>query len=392
MGRVKEKISLVFFILFSVYLTTGITIPVATQEIGVSIQGKVMDDKGKPVPNAIISVLNKLTGKTVRVTTDKKGRYHLMNLEPGVYDIYCSKREYITEIRENFTPLAEQGVKLIDNSRHACDGSIYDAPQGGFKSYTEIKRRNYQVNFTLRKAEGVEPSRLLEKAVQSFRNGDIDDAITKLNQYKQLVPNNPGAYLLLGRGYYIKKQWDKANKAYERYFFLKPKNVTYQDYFVMGEVSLKLGYKDRAEEYFNKAVEAKPNDPQFCYYIGATYYNSRIYNRAVESFKRALAIKPNYPEALLGLASSYLQLRDWDNTILYFEKYFKIHPNSTMALLGLGEAHYNKFLRSKDRMEAEKAVEYYQKYIELNQNSINAAEIKKKLEGLEKYLTPQKEK
>jgi len=298
----------------------------------------------------------------------------------------------ITEIRENFTPLAEQGVKLIDNSRHACDGSIYDAPQGGFKSYTEIKRRNYQVNFTLRKAEGVEPSRLLEKAVQSFRNGDIDDAITKLNQYKQLVPNNPGAYLLLGRGYYIKKQWDKANKAYERYFFLKPKNVTYQDYFVMGEVSLKLGYKDRAEEYFNKAVEAKPNDPQFCYYIGATYYNSRIYNRAVESFKRALAIKPNYPEALLGLASSYLQLRDWDNTILYFEKYFKIHPNSTMALLGLGEAHYNKFLRSKDRMEAEKAVEYYQKYIELNQNSINAAEIKKKLEGLEKYLTPQKEK
>ena len=160
----------------------------------------------------------------------------------------------------------------------------------------------------------------------------------------------------------------------------------------MGEVSLKLGYKDRAEEYFNKAVETKPNDPQFCYYIGATYYNSRIYNRAMESFKRALAIKPNYPEALLGLASSYLQLRDWDNTILYFEKYFKTHPNSTMALLGLGEAHYNKFLRSKDRMEAEKAIEYYQKYIELNQNSINAAEIKKKLEGLEKYLTPQKEK
>jgi len=355
-------VTLIF--LFGFILGTATT--AKTQETGISIHGKVTDEKGKPIPGAIISFVNKNNGVTFQAKSDKKGNYSRLNLDPGIYNISCSKKGYVTQMAQN--------LRIFG---------------GGVDAQGQLRRRRYTLNFVLKKAEKVNAKQLFEQAIQAFRNRDVDNAIAKLNQYIQLVPNNPGAYVLLGRGYYLKKQWKESNEAYGKFLSLKPKNITYQDYFIMGEVSLKLGDKDKAEEYFNKAAEMQANNPQLYYYIGATYYNNKIYDKAAEKFKKAMELKPDYANAVRELASSYFQLKDWDNAITYFEKYLTLNPdkkNSSVAFIALGDAYSNKFAKSKDKEAAKKSIEYYQKYIDLNPNSPAVKQIQQKIDNLKSMI------
>ena len=62
-------------------------IPAYGQVLYGSIVGTVEDPSGAVVPKATITVMNKETGSTRENTADEAGRFTILNVLPGIYDM-----------------------------------------------------------------------------------------------------------------------------------------------------------------------------------------------------------------------------------------------------------------------------------------------------------------
>ncbi len=63
------------------------------------INSTVFDPNRASVPNAAVTVTNKGTGVTQRVTTDGSGAYVVPSLNPGVYDVTATASGFKTTVR-----------------------------------------------------------------------------------------------------------------------------------------------------------------------------------------------------------------------------------------------------------------------------------------------------
>ncbi|MCL6507760.1 MAG: carboxypeptidase-like regulatory domain-containing protein, partial [Bryobacteraceae bacterium] len=66
-----------------------------------SIVGTVVDQTDAVVPNATVTITSRETGLTRETTTDPAGRYSLVNVLPGSYDLRVSAKGFRTVTREN---------------------------------------------------------------------------------------------------------------------------------------------------------------------------------------------------------------------------------------------------------------------------------------------------
>ncbi len=73
--------------LLTALLLAAMTQPAAAQVLYGSIVGSVEDQTGALVPKATVTVTHKTTGVSRETTTDEAGRYSLVNLLPGPYDL-----------------------------------------------------------------------------------------------------------------------------------------------------------------------------------------------------------------------------------------------------------------------------------------------------------------
>ncbi|HVQ39929.1 MAG TPA: carboxypeptidase-like regulatory domain-containing protein, partial [Pyrinomonadaceae bacterium] len=56
----------------------------------VTITGKVVDQNGAVIPGASVEAILVKTGAARKVVADAEGRYHIIQLEPGVYNLRSS--------------------------------------------------------------------------------------------------------------------------------------------------------------------------------------------------------------------------------------------------------------------------------------------------------------
>jgi hypothetical protein len=91
-----------------------VTLPSAeAQVLYGSIVGTVLDQSDAAVPNATVSATNKEIGLTRDTKTDLSGRYSLVNLLPGGYDLRVSASGFRTLTREN-VPVRINAVTRAD--------------------------------------------------------------------------------------------------------------------------------------------------------------------------------------------------------------------------------------------------------------------------------------
>jgi hypothetical protein len=83
--------------------------PAAAQTTAGSVQGTVRDAQGAVLPGVSVVVRNTATAATWEQTTDAAGRYHVLLLPPGDYELHFSL--------PGFRPLARTGVRLTVGQR-----------------------------------------------------------------------------------------------------------------------------------------------------------------------------------------------------------------------------------------------------------------------------------
>ncbi|HXG34130.1 MAG TPA: carboxypeptidase-like regulatory domain-containing protein, partial [Bryobacteraceae bacterium] len=87
--------------------------PAHAQVLYGSIVGTVVDQSEAVIPNATVTIVSRETGLTRETTTDPAGRYSLVNVLPGVYDLRVSAQGFRTVTRESVN-VAINAVTRVD--------------------------------------------------------------------------------------------------------------------------------------------------------------------------------------------------------------------------------------------------------------------------------------
>ena len=136
------------------------------------IRGKVTDQAGNPVPDAVVKIEAKSMTRKLEVKTNKKGEYIQIGLYPGEYKITASK--------DNLSWTIEKNIGLGDPEML----DIKLAPAAPSK---EAADQNAKVR------------QIFDDGVTAAKAEKWDDAIAKVTEAAGLVPNCHVCYFNIGR-------------------------------------------------------------------------------------------------------------------------------------------------------------------------------------------------
>src|SRR5882672_4091763 len=117
----RSIIRALFSALFLIALVLAEPKPAAAQDLdNVTITGRVVDSNGAIIPGATIEAILVKTGATRTTVTDDEGRYRIIQLEPGVYNLRA--------LFPGFAPLERRELRLIAGKNVQLDFTL--VPQG----------------------------------------------------------------------------------------------------------------------------------------------------------------------------------------------------------------------------------------------------------------------
>ena len=95
------------------FLTLSTPKQASAQDLdNVTFSGRVTDQNGAIIPGATVSATLTKTGAERTAVADADGRYRLIQLEPGIYNLKASFTNFATEEKTDLTTVAGQNVQL----------------------------------------------------------------------------------------------------------------------------------------------------------------------------------------------------------------------------------------------------------------------------------------
>jgi len=110
----------------------------------------------------------------------------------------------------------------------------------------------------------------------------------------------------------------------------------------LGQVDMRMGQLDKAEESFGTAIALAPKIPEYRISMGNLRAQQNRLDDARSEYEEALKIRPDHPLALYDLGVTYAVRGDLNGAIEHFEKAEKAAPPSVMLLNSLAQAYEKK--------------------------------------------------
>lgn len=269
-------------------------------------RGKVVDDKGQPVPDAAI-LLEYQGGVTRKLDTktNKKGEFTQVGVYPGVYRITASKDGYQSAFIEYKISLGDASylpdIKLLPKSAAGVPGATRDELGAAFKKATELTAA-----------------------------GQWDAAEAAFREILVKTPSIPEVHYNLGYVATQKKDWASAEAAYLKAIELRP---NYGDaYVALATVYQDHGNAAKAMEIMTKAAEAAGDDAKVHFNLGVFYLNSGKSAEAEVSFRKAVELDPSNPEPYFHLGTLEVGQNKVPEAIASLEKYLSMNPQNPQNL------------------------------------------------------------
>lgn len=126
-----------------------------------------------------------------------------------------------------------------------------------------------------------------------FAGRDYDAAALWFSKIPRSDPAGREASFYAGLCYYFIGEYDKAESAFKYLTSLFPLTEVYNN---LGVVAARRG-KKTADDYFQKAVEADPHEPDYHFNLGLTLYRNGDMNGAARQLREAVRLRPSDTEA-----------------------------------------------------------------------------------------------
>ncbi len=171
-------------------------------------------------------------------------------------------------------------------------------------------------------------------------------------------------------------------------------NLAVQDLNNKAQSFMEKGDYTQAIERLKSSIDLDPSIFETHYNLAVAYTKAEDYINAMDEFKKAQELKPNFPDVYYSLATA-------ENNLAVDMTQLKVRMNMDDTLFTPKSEDSSTLELSKTLTDKEKnliselydsAVSNYEKYLELNPNAEDKAEVNAQIEKIQEEQNPQKAK
>lgn len=180
---------------------------------------------------------------------------------------------------------------------------------------------------------GPNPDLYRSLALSLKEQGDLSSALSCATKYHDLFPGFESLFLL-GDLYYQVEDFEKALPIYIEGLMNAPyvPDVLFSVYKNVGNIYLRLGDLDSAEENYNRANSLNPHSPVLYVNIGTLEIQRGNFEEAGAAFRQALLFDSKSSRAWTGLALIHQQMGDVDLAWANLEQALDLDPSNATAM------------------------------------------------------------
>ena len=304
-------------------------LPAWAQTVSAQVEGTVTES-GKPLPKVTVTITNKGTGKAFKVKTDKNGKFFMVGVPYGEYEVEVTSESGeklfhqkttqvapgdsssasvmkidINETQSNSSSQSGQGVQGTPSGQAGSPEKGQPQPKYTKEQIEEIKKQNEKATNT---------NALIQQAMDAINAKNWQAAQTPLQQLIAVDPNNWQYQSAMGDVYLNLGQFDQAVDSYQKGIQAAESNTTVDPknpatdpakkkvgeakmLTNQGNAYLKLHKNAEATAAFTKAASLDPNPGVAYWNLCATNYNTGNVEGALEACDKAIAADPNRADA-----------------------------------------------------------------------------------------------
>jgi len=188
-----------------------------------------------------------------------------------------------------------------------------------------------------------------------LRNGRYQEALDKLSQVGNFVPDAKAYLLLTAKVFRRLGRFKEAENTLRRASVLYPKDPEIMNN--LGNIYLAQNHFREARESFNAALELAPDNLVFRNNIGALEMQTYQLDSARRTFEDILKVRPGWSVVKRNLDHLKLRIEKLDEEIERFQKEYLEHPNYYDIGIALGKALLFRGKIDESRRILEKVVE-----------------------------------
>ena len=278
------------------------------------ISGQVVDESGAAVPAAKVVVQSLQGTARLEGTTDKKGHFAVAGMGSGPWRITVTKEGYVSA----YTDM--QVSQLKTNPPLALTMQKVAGAQG---LRTEEESRS-----------------LLDQGNALLEEGKFDEALAAFEQFLAKYPEIYAARLNVATAYLKKGDLDRAESEFRGVLAkvvevhgeaAKDKTTSLRALSGLGELALKRGDFTAAQKSFREALEISPEDAAAAYNVGEIFFSNQKVDEAIPFFELAGRIRKDWPKPYHRLGLVYLNKGDLDKALENLRKFVELDPQNPEA-------------------------------------------------------------
>lgn len=272
------------------------------------VTGHVTDGKGVALEGVKVLITTPaITNFKLEFTTDKDGKWAtILNDSTIRYHYRFEKQGYMTREEDKKVAIGtteQYDVKLLNQEQAREQGLVKEVVDPFTAAYNG--------------------------AVDKYQAGDLDGALTAVEEAIKLDPAKANGYDLGAKIALKKKDWDKTIQFGEKAMSMDEDNTAMIG--IVLEAARAKGDKVKAAEYEKKFNAANPDQPEVVYNKAVELFNKGDFKSAEPLLKKAVEAKPDFASAhfLLGMCS--VNLNKIPEMKKHLNEYLKLDPKGKDA-------------------------------------------------------------
>ncbi|MBU1046443.1 tetratricopeptide repeat protein [Patescibacteria group bacterium] len=194
---------------------------------------------------------------------------------------------------------------------------VFSATVGSAQRALQLDMNNYQNWVNIAKVYGAVVPLKLENSYES--------ALQAYSEAIRLNPSNPLLVLNLANLEIANEDLEKAREYIG--ISIQMKNNYSDAYYLLSQIELNAGDKEKAIQVIEALANVSPNDPQVFLQLGAFNYEEKDYERAQAFLERAVILNPYYSDAKYLLALTYDVMGEKEKALGQFSDLKILNPN-----------------------------------------------------------------
>lgn len=267
------------------------------------LEGKVLDEDGKPIANATVRLEMPSRGGGPTLKTDKKGVWAVLGIVAGRWNVDVEAEGY--QPKKLFAMLPGESTRVPPME-------------------VRLQRAGPFAGLPPEVAEAV------HKGDEAYQAGRYAEARTHYQRLLELRPDLATTlHTQIARCYSQEGNYEKELEHLQKVLEAEPGNQAVRS--LMAQEALKGGMLDRGMELLQGIDETTIKDPNVFFNIAVLLLNQQKAEGALPYLTKAVTLDPAYVDGYFQRALAYLQLQKLAESKADFRKVLELAPEGPQA-------------------------------------------------------------